>query len=335
VVSRVKLLSRLDIAEKRRPQDGRFKTQVGDDEIELRVSTVPTAFGEKVVIRIFDPSVLKQPLPDLGFFPRELAIYEGMVRSPNGMVLITGPTGSGKTTTLYSTLHHLHSPRINICTLEDPIEMVHENFNQMAMHPKIGFTFGTALKNVLRQDPDIIMVGEIRDPDTAENAVQAALTGHLVLSTVHTNDAAGAVARLLDLGVFPFLVSGVLLGVCAQRLVRKICGHCSVEELLTSEQIDALRIKGAEGRSLRVRRGRGCVKCRGTGYRGRTGVFELMPITPRIRKLIEAKAPAHELKREALNDGMLTLREYAIKKMAKGETTFEEILAVTEDHALY
>lgn len=335
VVSRIKLLARLDIAEKRRPQDGRFKTEIGKDEVELRVSTVPTAFGEKVVIRVFDPAVLKQSLTDLGFFPRELTLYENMIRRPNGMVLITGPTGSGKTTTLYSTLNHIASPRVNICTLEDPIEMVQEQFNQMAMQPKIGFTFGTALKNVLRQDPDVVMVGEIRDPDTAENAVQAALTGHLVLSTVHTNDAASAVSRLLDLGVFPFLVSGVLTGVVAQRLVRKICVGCAADEALTNEQIDALNIRGAEGRQLRVKRGRGCVRCRGTGYRGRTGVFEVLPITPRVRTLIQSRASSQDIKREALNDGMLTLREYAIKKMARGETTFEEILAVTEEAALY
>ena len=335
VVSRIKLLSRMDIAEKRRPQDGRFKTEIGREEVELRVSTVPTAFGEKVVVRVFDPSVLKQPVADLGFFPRELALYENMIRQANGMVLITGPTGSGKTTTLYSTLHHLASPRLNICTLEDPIEMVHEAFNQMAVQPKIGFTFGTALKNVLRQDPDVIMVGEIRDADTAENAVQAALTGHLVLSTVHTNDSASAVGRLLDLGVYPFLVSGVLTGVIAQRLVRKVCVHCAADEHLTNEQIETLRIRGAEGRQLKVKRGRGCIKCRGTGYRGRTGVFEVLPVTPRIRTLIQARAPAQDIKREALNDGMLTLREYAIKKMARGETTFEEIVAVTEEHPLF
>ncbi|MFN7144094.1 MAG: GspE/PulE family protein [Myxococcota bacterium] len=331
VVSRVKLLARLDIAEKRRPQDGRFKTQFGREEVELRVSTVPTAFGEKAVIRIFDPGVLKQPLTDLGFFPREQALYEGFIRASNGMVLITGPTGSGKTTTLYSTLHHIASPRINICTLEDPIEMVHEAFNQMAMQPKIGFTFGTALRNVLRQDPDVIMVGEIRDPETADGAVQAALTGHLVLSTLHTNDAASAVSRMLDLGVYPFLISGVLLGVVAQRLVRRVCQHCAAEELLTAEQIDHLRIRGAEGRQLKVKRGRGCVRCRGTGYRGRTGVFEVLRMTPRIQKLVQEKAPAQEIKREALNDGMMTLREYAIKKMARGETTFEEIVAVTDE----
>ncbi|MFZ5475161.1 MAG: GspE/PulE family protein [Myxococcota bacterium] len=335
VVSRIKLLARLDIAEKRRPQDGRFKTQFGKEEVELRVSTVPTAFGEKAVIRIFDPAVLKQPLKDLGFFERELAIYEQLCRATNGMVLITGPTGSGKTTTLYSTLHHVASPRINICTLEDPIEMVHESFNQMAMQPKIGFTFGTALRNVLRQDPDVIMVGEIRDPETAEGAVQAALTGHLVLSTVHTNDAASAVGRLLDLDVYPFLISGVLLGVIAQRLVRRVCPYCTADDVLTPEQIDHLKIRGAEGRRLKVRRGKGCVRCRGTGYRGRTGVFEVLRVTPRIQRLIMDKASAQELKREALNDGMLTLREYAIKKMARGETTYEEVLAVTDEATLY
>ncbi len=331
ILSRIKLLARLDIAEKRRPQDGRFKTQFGRDEVELRVSTVPTAFGEKAVIRIFDPGVLRQPLAELGFFPRELRVYEELIRSTNGMVLITGPTGSGKTTTLYSTLHHIHSPRINICTLEDPIEMVHENFAQIAMNPKAGITFGSALRNVLRQDPDVIMVGEIRDPETAEGAVQAALTGHLVLSTLHTNDAPSAVSRLLDLDIYPFLISGTLLGVVAQRLVRRICPGCAVEEVLSSEQIEQLRIPGAEGRRLRVKRGEGCVRCRGTGYRGRLGVFEIMRMTPRLQRLVQARAPAQEIKREALHDGMLTLREYAIKKMARGETTFEEVVAMTDE----
>jgi general secretion pathway protein E len=335
VVSRVKLLSRLDIAERRRPQDGRFKTQVGNVEVELRVSTVPTAFGEKAVIRIFDPSILNQKLESLGFFPRELGMYDSFIRATNGMVLVTGPTGSGKTTTLYSTLHHISSPRINICTLEDPIEMVFENLNQMAMQPKIGFTFATALKSVLRQDPDVVMVGEIRDPETADNAVQAALTGHLVLSTLHTNDTTAAVSRLLDLGVYPFLVSSVLLGVVAQRLVRKVCAHCAVEELLTQEQIDFLKIPGAEGRRLKVKRGAGCVRCRGTGYRGRTGVFEVLKITPRIQSLINSKASSQEIRREALNDGMLSLREYAIKKLAKGETTYEEVVAMTDEQAVY
>jgi general secretion pathway protein E len=250
-------------------------------------------------------------------------------------VLVTGPTGSGKTTTLYSTLHHLASPRINICTLEDPIEMVFENFNQMAVQPKIGFTFGTALKSILRQDPDVVMVGEIRDSETAENAVQAALTGHLVLSTLHTNDTPSAVTRMLDLGVYPFLVSSTLLGVVAQRLVRRVCSACAVEEVLSQEQVDFLRIPGAEGRKLKVKRGAGCIRCRGTGYRGRTGVFEVLRITPRIQALINSKATSQELKREALNDGMLTLREYAIKKMARGETTYEEVVAMTDDTLIY
>ncbi len=335
VVSRIKLLSRLDIAEKRRPQDGRFKTQIGQEEVELRVSTVPTAFGEKAVIRIFDPTVLNQKLESLGFFTREMAIYEGMIRSTNGMVLLTGPTGSGKTTTIYSTLHHIHSPRINICTLEDPIEMVFEQFTQMAIQPKIGFTFATALKSVLRQDPDVVMVGEIRDPETADNAVQAALTGHLVLSTLHTNDTPSAISRLLDLGLYPFLVSSVLQGVVAQRLVRKVCAHCAADDWLTPEQVDLLKIPGAEGRRLKVRRGAGCVRCRGTGYRGRTGVFEVLRITPRIQALINSRATSQEIRREALNDGMLSLREYAIKKMARGETTFEEVIGMTDDHSVY
>ncbi|MSP55531.1 MAG: type II/IV secretion system protein [Myxococcales bacterium] len=335
IISRIKLLSRLDIAERRRPQDGRFKTTFGSTEVEMRVSTVPTVFGEKAVLRIFDPQVLKQPLGDLGFFETELNQYSEMIGASNGMVLITGPTGSGKTTTLYSTLNHIASPRINICTLEDPIEMVNEAFNQMPMQPKIGFTFGSALKNVLRQDPDVIMIGEIRDGDTAENAIQAALTGHLVLSTVHTNDAASAIARLLDLGVFPFLVSGTLLGVIAQRLVRKVCPLCARDEMLSAEQIDMLNIRGAEGRRLKVKRGAGCPKCRGTGYHGRTGVFEVMRMTPRIQRLVQEKATAQEIKREAVNDGMLTLREYAIKKLARGETTIDEVISVTDETHLY
>ncbi|RME28366.1 MAG: type II/IV secretion system protein [Deltaproteobacteria bacterium] len=335
MVSRIKMLARLDIAERRRPQDGRFKTQYKKYEVELRVSSVPTAFGEKVVIRVFDPGVLLQDIEQLGFFPRELQTWRAMLGNTAGMVLVVGPTGSGKTTTLYSSLHYLHSPRINIVTLEDPIEMVHEAFNQIPMQPRIGVTFGSALKNVLRQDPDVIMVGEVRDAETAQNAIQAALTGHLVISTMHTSDAASAIGRLLDLDVLPFLLSGVLIGVVAQRLVRKVCPHCAVDDVLTEEQALALRIKGARGRRLKVRRGEGCVKCRYTGYRGRTGLFEVMPITPRISKLITDKATQQEIKREALNDGMLTLRDYGIMKIAHGETTFEEVVAVTDDLPLY
>jgi general secretion pathway protein E len=335
MISRVKMLARMDIAERRRPQDGRFKTNFQGQEVELRVSTVPTAFGEKVVLRIFDPGVYVKDLDGLGLFQQERLAFERMLACKSGMVLVTGPTGSGKTTTLYTALHHVNSPRINICTLEDPIENVQDEFNQFSIQPKIGFTFAAALRTVLRQDPDVVMVGEIRDPETAENAVQAALTGHLVLSTLHTNDAASAVTRLLDLDVYPFLIASTLQGVLAQRLVRRICTHCAVDDYLTEEQIQALRITGARGRKLRVRRGAGCIRCRGTGYRGRTGIFEVLPLTPRISRLVSERAPAMEIKKEALNDGMVTLREYAIKKMALGETTFDEVIAVTEEQQIY
>jgi general secretion pathway protein E len=335
IVSRLKMLGRLDIAERRRPQDGRFKTQFKDQEIELRISTVNTAFGEKVVVRIFDPDILLQDLGDLGFFRQEMLLFERFIRSSSGLILVTGPTGSGKTTTLYSTLHHIAAPRLNICTIEDPIEMVHESFNQMAIQPRIGFTYANALRTVLRQDPDVIMVGEIRDPETAQHAVQAALTGHLVISTLHTNDSASAITRILDLDVFPFLLSSVLLGVVAQRLVRKVCTKCAEEDWLSEEQAVALRIPWNDGRKLKVHVGRGCVQCRGTGFSGRTGLFEVMPVTPRIGRLIEGQASASEIRREALNDGMLTLREYGIKKLGRGETTYEEILACTDDSRGY
>jgi general secretion pathway protein E len=335
MVSRFKLLAKMDIAERRRPQDGRFKTTFGDDQIELRVSTMPTAFGEKVVARIFDPGVRLNELESLGFFPREVTSFKQMLGHTSGLVLVVGPTGSGKTTTLYTSLNYLSSPRVNILTLEDPIEMVDTNFNQIAMQPKIGLTFGSALRNVLRQDPDIIMVGEIRDEETAQNAVQAALTGHLVISTVHTIDSASAVGRMLDLGVLPFLLSSVLVGVVAQRLVRRICSVCAEDDVLHEDEVSSLRIHGARGRRLKVRRGQGCVKCRQTGYKGRTGLYEVMPITPRITRLINERASAQEIKREALNDGMLTLREYGIKKIALGETSFEEIMAVTDDVDVY
>ena len=331
VVSRIKMLARMDIAEKRRPQDGRIKTTYKEKEVELRVSSLPVAFGEKMVLRIFDPDVLLKELEECGFFPKELSQFNDWVSRPHGMILVTGPTGSGKTTTLYSALKVLASPEVNITTLEDPIEMVIDEFNQVQIQPKIDVTFAGALRNVLRQDPDVIMVGEVRDKDTAENAIQAALTGHLVLSTLHTNDSASAVTRLMDLEVLPFLIGSTLIGVVAQRLVRTICADCARETTLKPDEIQNLRITPPKGKALTVRFGEGCPKCRGTGYRGRTGIFELMEINQKIGKLIAQRAPSKDIKADAVSDGMMTLRECAIKKMAQGQTTYEEVIRVTSE----
>ncbi|MBI5525300.1 MAG: type II/IV secretion system protein [Deltaproteobacteria bacterium] len=332
VVSRIKMLARCDIAEKRRPQDGRIKTTHGDKEVELRVSTLPVAFGEKVVIRIFDPEIMSHDLGELGFFPEELAMYEGFISMPHGMVLVTGPTGSGKTTTLYTTLREIASPEVNITTIEDPIEMVYEGLNQTAVQAKIDVTFASALRNILRQDPDIIMVGEIRDQETAEMSIQSALTGHLVFATLHTNDTAGTIGRFLELGAKPYLLSSVLIGVVAQRLVRSICPYCKRDAFLTPDQIASLGINIPEDskRRLPVKYGEGCVTCRYTGYSGRTGIFEVLKISDKIRKLIKEKADSREVLKAARADGMMTLRESGIRKMAQGTTTFEEVMAATE-----
>lgn len=337
IVSRIKTLGRMDIAERRRPQDGRIKTSHHGREVELRLSTLPVAFGEKVVIRIFDPQILLQSIDGLGFFPRELSLFRGFIRRPNGILLVTGPTGSGKTTTLYSALRTLATPDVNIVTIEDPIEMVVEEFNQVAVHVKAGITFASALRTILRQDPDIIMVGEIRDAETAENAVQAALTGHLVLCTLHTNDAAGAITRLQDLGVAPFLIASTVAGVVAQRLVRMVCTKCRVESQLSREQCRTLQINVPEGRQtpeLSVWRGQGCADCRQTGLRGRTGVFEIMPLTDRIRRQVYDRIDTVEINRTARSEGMMSLRECAIKKMAQGLIPFEEVVRVTSDISL-
>ncbi|MBC7962141.1 MAG: type II/IV secretion system protein, partial [Steroidobacteraceae bacterium] len=285
IVSRIKMLSRMDLAEKRRPQDGRIKTSFNNKDMELRVSTVPVAFGEKVVIRIFDPDILLQDLDSMGFYPREMALYNSFLRRPNGIILVTGPTGSGKTTTLYSSLRSLSSPEINIVTVEDPIEMVMEEFNQIGVQQAIGVSFDSILRNILRQDPDIIMIGEIRDRETAENAVQAALTGHLVLSTLHTNDAASTIVRLLDLGVPPFLISATVLGIVAQRLVRKICPHCKIPRTLSREECDYLQLPK---KNNTVWEGEGCKDCRGTGYKGRSGLFVVLDMNERMKSLITA-----------------------------------------------
>jgi len=330
VVSRVKMLARMDIAERRRPQDGRIKTEREGREVELRVSTLPVAFGEKVVMRIFDPQVLLQDVGALGFSEEELGLWERFIAEPNGIILVTGPTGSGKTTTLYSTLHALASPEVNITTVEDPIEMVFDSFNQTLVQSKIGLSFEQALRTILRQDPDIIMVGEIRDTATAQMAVQAAMTGHLVFSTLHTNDAPGAITRLQDLGIEPYKIASTLVGVLAQRLLRRICDNCRAETVLTSEQIESLDIRLPPGSSIRlpVQFGEGCVKCRNTGLYGRSGIFEVMTVTPSLRRMIKQNATSEELSRVARADGMTTLRESAIRKMAAGETSYDEVVQV-------
>ncbi len=326
IVSRVKMLSRMDIAEKRRPQDGRIKTAYRDKEIELRVSTLPTVFGEKAVIRIFDPDILFKEPSELGFFPHEYEFLSSFMKRPNGIILVTGPTGSGKTTTLYSALKSLSTPDVNIVTIEDPVEMVVEEFNQVGVHPQIGLDFAGCLRTLLRQDPDIIMVGEIRDKETAANAAQAALTGHLVFSTLHTNDAPSSITRLMDLGVPSFLINATVIGVLAQRLVRVICVHCKAERALSADEILNLRLKPKD---YRVFYGEGCGECRGTGYRGRTGVFEVMGMTERLKDIISKTTDAALIRKTAVNDGMTLLRQSAAKKMLQGITTYEEVVSVT------
>jgi len=332
IANRFKIMSRLDIALKR-PQDGRIRTARGDAEMELRVSTVPTTFGDKVVVRVLDPNVLVRDLSELGFLPDERETFERWLLRPHGLVVVTGPTGSGKTTTLYSALQALTSPEVNVVTIEDPIEMVNEDFNQIAANPKTGTSFADALKHVLRQDPDIIMVGEVRDGDTASQAVQAALTGHLVLTTLHTNDTVSAVARLRDLGVPSFLIAATLTGVVAQRLVRQVCPSCAQDVALTADEVALLGVPHPEelaGRLL-ARRGQGCNKCRLTGYYGRSGIFEVLGVNSRLRHLVAEGATPEVLQRTARQDGLRGLRDHAVRKIAGGVTSFEEAMRVTAD----
>jgi general secretion pathway protein E len=333
VTSRIKVLARMDIAERRRPQDGRIKTWRADREVELRVSSLATAFGEKVVVRVFDPNVLMTDLRDLGMSRDDRERYERWITSPSGLVLVTGPTGSGKTTTLYSTLRYLAGPEVNITTVEDPIEMVDPRFCQVQVQRQVDVSFASALRAILRQDPDVIMVGEIRDVETAQMAVQAALTGHLVFSTVHTRDAAGAITRLVELGVERFLLASVLRGVLAQRLLRKICPHCGVDGLLTPAQVDALGLKIPVERreALAARWGEGCPECRHTGLYGRSGVFEMLDVGRRVRALVGEGKDANEIAHAARVEGMETLREAAIRKLADGTTTFEEVVRLTAE----
>ena len=329
ITSRLKTMCRMDIAEKRRPQDGRIKTEHHGQEIELRVSTLPTAFGEKVVMRIFDPEVMIQELAGLGFYEDELKTFADWIKRPHGIILVTGPTGSGKTVTLYSALKNLASPEINITTIEDPIEMVHDEFNQTSVQTKIGITFASALRTILRQDPDVIMVGEIRDQETAQNAIQAALTGHLVFSSLHTNDASTSITRLVDLDIQPFLISSTLIGTMAQRLVRRICEDCKRNRPLSMEEAAMLNLQAPAGKRIIVKEGGGCIRCRNTGYFGRTGIFEILPVDNAIRDLIDHGEDFLKIKDMAIKRGMRTLRQSALRKLAEGITSFEEVVRVT------
>jgi len=320
----------MEIVEKRRPQDGRIKTQSPDGtEIELRISTMPTAFGEKLVMRIFTPEVLVRDFAELGLTPEDAERWERLIHEPHGIILVTGPTGSGKTTTLYSSLKLIATPEVNVCTVEDPIEMIEPAFNQMQVQPIIGVDFATGVRTLLRQDPDIIMVGEIRDRDTADMAVQAALTGHLVLSTLHTNDAPTAVTRLLDLGVPNYLINSTLLGVMAQRLVRTLCRHC--KQPVEAPDDDDWRTMTAPYRAdkpAQVMGAVGCLECRMTGYLGRMGLYEIMTMSPALRKLVHGEADDGQIREQAYKDGMKPLRVSGAMKVAQGFTTSEEVLKV-------
>ena len=330
MTSRIKLLGRMDLMEKRRPQDGRVKTRTEDgQEIELRLSTLPTAFGEKLVMRIFDPEVLVRDFSELGFSDDDRARWAQMTSRPNGIILVTGPTGSGKTTTLYSTLKQLATPEVNVCTLEDPIEMIEPAFNQMQVQPGIDLTFADGVRALMRQDPDIIMIGEIRDLETAEMAIQAALTGHLVLSTLHTNDAPSAITRLLDLGIPPYLLNATLLGVMAQRLVRTLCPHCKQPQPAQdsdNELWDHLVAPWKAARPKQLQRPQGCLECRMTGYSGRIGIYEILLMSPELRKIINAETNIAILREQANREGMKPLRISGAQKVAAGLTTLEEVL---------
>jgi general secretion pathway protein E len=329
VTSRLKVLGRMDVAEKRRPQDGRVKTKSPDgQEVELRLSTLPTAFGEKLVARIFDPDVLLRSFADLGLVGRDYERWQQMVRSPNGIVLVTGPTGSGKTTTLYSTLKQLATSEVNVCTIEDPIEMVEPAFNQMQVQHNIDMSFASGVRALLRQDPDIIMIGEVRDLETAEMAIQAALTGHLVISTLHTNDAPTAITRLLDLGVPSYMIRATVLGVMAQRLVRTLCPHCKGEEPVDPEAWQQLIAPYRAKMPDRLFAPRGCLECRDTGFLGRVGIYELMPMSDSVRNHVTETTELGAVRTEAMREGMRTLRLAGAQKVAAGLTTIAEVLRV-------
>jgi len=331
VVSRIKVLSDLDIAEKRLPQDGRFQMQLEDRVLDLRVSTFPTVQGENVVIRVLDKKNAVIKLDDLGLEPRDLDVLRSMIVKPNGIILVTGPTGSGKTSTLYAALQEINTLDRNIATLEDPVEYMLPYVRQTQVNEDVGFTFARGLRSLVRQDPDVIMVGEIRDRESAEIAVRSALTGHLVFSTLHTNDAIGAIARLMDMGIEPFLIASSLIGIIAQRLLRRICPRCSEPYDIPADSLAAMQIEPEDGGD--IRRGKGCMFCGNTGYKGRVAVFEILQVTDEMRKAVLENASFERMKAIAKKAGMRTLREDAVSKALRGITTIEEVLRMTKDEA--
>lgn len=336
ILSRVKIMAGLNIAEKRLPQDGRIRIKIAGKDVDIRVSTVPTTYGERVVMRLLDRSSVLIQLTDLGFTQRNFELMESLIHKSHGIILVTGPTGSGKTTTLYACLAKINKPDLNILTIEDPVEYQLNGVGQVQVNPKIDLTFAAGLRSFLRQDPDVIMVGEIRDRETAEIAIQASLTGHLVLSTVHTNDASGAVGRLVDMQVEPFLVASSLVGILAQRLVRVLCPHCRVPHTPTAHELAEIGVKLDPGAPApQVYKSKGCDQCAQTGYLGRTGIYELLPVNDEIRQLILQNVDATQIKHAAIRAGMTTLRSDGARKVMQGETSIEEVCRVTQEDAQF
>ena len=330
LISRIKIMAKMNIAEKRLPQDGRIEIRIADKNIDIRVSTIPTAFGERVVLRLLDKTHVLLSVSDLGMTEHRLKAFDGLIRTPHGIILVTGPTGSGKTTTLYAALSTINRTDINIITIEDPIEYQIEGIGQIQVNPKIDLTFAKGLRSIVRQDPDVILVGEIRDLETAEIAIQSALTGHLVFSTLHTNDASSAVTRLIDMGIESFLVTSSVIAILAQRLVRTICRNCTEEYEPDRESLKSIGINPDVVVDRKFYRGRGCPVCLNTGYRGRTGVFELMMLDDRIKNLILKTSDANAIKHRAIEQGMTTLRQDGAQKVLNGITTIEEVFRVTQ-----
>ncbi len=330
LISRIKIMARLNIAEKRLPQDGRIEIKIGDKNVDIRVSTIPTAFGERVVLRLLDKSNVLLSVSDLGMSEQKLQTFNQLIKSSHGIILVTGPTGSGKTTTLYAALSTINKPDINIITIEDPVEYQIEGIGQIQVNPKINITFANGLRSIVRQDPDVILVGEIRDLETAEVAIQAALTGHLVFSTLHTNDSASAVTRLIDMGIEPFLVTSSVIGILAQRLVRNVCTECKEEYIPDKESLENIGITPEMCSGKKIYRDKGCQGCLNTGYKGRTGIFELMVLDDSIKNLILKTSDSNTIKKQAINQGMMTLRQDGALKVLNGITTIEEILRITQ-----